>query len=101
ALALPVLSTLLVALSGQPAPAQASRSLAGTPGQASVTISAAAVASSAHYQANLALNCTPSFCSGDFPAPGAKHQLNLTRINCVLVATAGSTFSDGDIALQN
>jgi hypothetical protein len=29
------------------------------------------------------------------------HQLNITRVSCVLLATAGSEFLDGIISLQN
>jgi hypothetical protein len=59
----------------------------------------ATVVSTAHYQHELFLNCSSSFCSGDFPKPGANHQLNLTRANCELIGQSGSTFALGLVEL--
>jgi hypothetical protein len=98
ALTLSMLSALLVTLSGQPSPAQLSRAFtpAGSPGQANVLVGeAATVLSSMHYQARLFLTCNGTTCSGEFPAIAAKRRLNLTRMTCALVGTAGSTFSAG------
>ena len=60
----------------------------------------AAITSTAHYQAQISLTCGGS-CEGDFRRPGVNHQLNITRVSCVLLATAGSEFLDGIISLQN
>lgn len=104
ALALPVLSALLVMLSGQPSTGQISRAFvpAGKAGETEVVVGAAAtVLSSVHYQARLVLTCADESCAGKFPKPGAKRRLNVTRITCFLVGTAGSTFSIGGVQLQN
>jgi hypothetical protein len=100
------LSGLLLALSGQPSPAQTSRALAaaGKPGQTNVIIGqAATVASSVHYQAQRFLSCSggSTECSGDFPVVGANHRLNLTRISCIIAANGGSTYEQGQARLQN
>jgi hypothetical protein len=59
----------------------------------------AAITSTAHYQAQIGLTCGGA-CEGDFRRPAANHQLNITRISCVLIATAGSEFLDGIISLE-
>jgi hypothetical protein len=64
-----------------------------------MTANAATVASTAHYQLQINLTCSDKTCSGDFPAPGVKHRLNLTQMNCLLQASASSTFSLGGFAV--
>ena len=97
-LALPMLSGLLVlSLSGGPSPAQEPGSPA--PGQVTEAIApAATVVSTVHYQAELGLMCVGGTCSGAFPRPGARRQLNVTRMSC-LMGSSGSTFSHGIIEL--
>jgi hypothetical protein len=58
----------------------------------------AAVLSTVHYQAELTLQCGANSCAGNFPRPGAKRRLNITRITCLLQAT--STYDRGWIALR-
>jgi hypothetical protein len=105
ALALPMLSALLVTLSGQPSPAQTSNAFApaGKPGEAQVMAGTeATVLSSVHYQARRVLSCGGSpLCSGSFPAVGAKRRLNVTRMNCFIQGTAGSTFSAGAVEMMD
>src|SRR5690348_3633650 len=101
ALALPVLSALALVLVSAPSPAQTSRALAPnlTPGQARVmTAAAATVVSSVHYQAELDLSCG-GYCGGDFPAPGAHHQLTVTRVSCLLESSGASTVQTSWIEL--
>jgi|SRR3954469_23955044 hypothetical protein len=74
------LSGLLLALSAQPS-------------------QAVTVTSTAHYQRQFNLNCSGTQCGGTIPAPGAKRQLNLTRMNCFVAATSGSQFGHGEIIL--
>jgi hypothetical protein len=103
-LTLPMLSAVLVTLSGQPSPAEPSGTFApaGSPGQANVMVGqAATVLSTAHYQAQLTLSCGGSSCGGNFPTIAAKRRLNVTRIACGINASAGSTFSVGEIVLAN
>jgi hypothetical protein len=72
ALALPVLSALLVMLSGQPWTGQISRAFvpAGKAGETEVVVGAAAtVLSSVHYQARLVLTCADESCAGNSPSP--------------------------------
>jgi hypothetical protein len=83
ALALPMLSALLVTLSTGAIPAQA-----------------ATVLSTAHYQKQLVLTCSGATCSRNFPAPGPKRQVNITRMSCIFVGTAGSTLSYGAVTLN-
>ena len=97
------LSGLILALSGQPSPAQTSHAFmpAGKPGEAQVLVgAAAAVLASAHYQARLVLNCSGFGCFGVFPAVATKRQLNLTRMNCLMEADDGSVFSHGVVRLE-
>lgn len=97
------LSGLILALSGQPSPAQTSHAFmpAGKPGEAQVMVGAeATVLSSAHYQARLVLNCAGIGCSGVFPAVATKRQLNLTRMNCLMQAESGSVYSHGLVRLE-
>jgi hypothetical protein len=104
ALTLPFLSALLVSLSGQPLAAQPAPVFAasGSPGETNVMVAqAATVVSTAHYQAQLTLGCANSTCAGDFPAVAAKRRLNITRITCGIVGSAGSTFSIAQALLQN
>lgn len=82
-LTLPMLSALLITLSGGAMIAQA-----------------ATVTSTDHYQKQIKPTCSGVDCSGNFPAPGAGHRLNLTRITCLLNGTAGSTFAIGGIILH-
>lgn len=101
---MPMLSALLVTLSGQPSPAQTSNAFApaGKPEEAQVMIGAeATVLSSVHYQARRVLSCGGTLCSGNFPAVGPKRRLNVTRMNCFIQGTAGSTFSIGVVQLKN
>jgi hypothetical protein len=99
--ALPMLSVIVLSLSGAPSPAQAPGMLAPgrAPGQVVETIgTAATVVSTMHYQAELGLTCIGGTCSGAFPHPGARRQLNVTRMSC-LMGSSGSTFSHGVIEL--
>jgi hypothetical protein len=52
-----------------------------------------------HYQAELALKCTGSLCSGDFPQLGRKRRLNVTRMTCLMRGSDGSTYDLGRIEL--
>jgi hypothetical protein len=93
-----------MALSAQPVPADAARTFkpAGTPGQANVIAGAAAtVVSSVHYQAKPAMNCSGGTCSGVFPPPGPKHQLNVTRMACKIVAGGTEMLAFGELYLVN
>jgi hypothetical protein len=104
ALTQPVLSILLIALSGQPASAQLPVVFkpAGGAEQPTVIIAqTATVVSSAHYQAKLALSCGGALCFGQFPTPAAKHRLNLMRMTCFLQGTTNSTFDIAEIDLLN
>ena len=64
------------------------------PGQASVVMSPAlTVLSTAHYQATVGVTCSGTTCFGNFPAPGTKKRLSVTRIYCYLQSNnAGSKF---------
>src|SRR5215208_5073655 len=103
ALTLPMLSALLVTLSGQPSPAEPSGAFvpAGSPGQANVMVGqAATVLSTLHYQAKLTLTCGGALCDGNFPAVAANRRLNLTRITCFVAGSANSTFEFGELAMM-
>ena len=58
------------------------------------------VISTQHYQEMIGLTCSNS-CTGAFSKPGAKHQTNVTRISCYILAGNGSTFTSGYAALIN
>ena len=59
---------------------------------------AATITSTVHYQAGApSSSCTATTCTLPFPKPGSKRQVNITRMNCVFFASAGSTFSHGEI----
>ena len=60
---------------------------------------AATVVSTVHYQAELVLTCIASSCTGEFPKPGTKKRLNITRMTCILLASSGSAFGTGSIEL--
>jgi hypothetical protein len=67
---------------------------------------AATVLSSVHYQKRIVLACAAGAgnennCQGFLAAPGDKRRLNITRINCALIAPPGSEFSQGGIYLRN
>jgi hypothetical protein len=64
------------------------------PGQASVVVSPVLkVLSTVHYQATVGVTCSGTTCFGNFPAPGTKKRLNITRIYCYLQSNnAGSHF---------
>jgi hypothetical protein len=101
---LPVLSALLLTMSGAPRLAEAAQSLAPklAPGQVSEMIGqAATVLSTVHYQVDLAFTCGGSGCIGDFPKPGANHRLNITRISCYMRGPSGSTFEFGEAQVQD
>jgi hypothetical protein len=104
-LVVPTLSAIfLLMLSGDPSPAQEPGPPAPqrAPGQVvEVVGSAATVVETAHYQAQLALTCGSFACFGDFPRPGARRRLNVTRMSCWLVASSGSTFAYGESRLVN
>jgi hypothetical protein len=62
------------------------------------------VISTAHYQHWVQFsNCdgSSSSCGGDFPLPGYKRQLNLTRITCHVTAPQAGIYSNAYITLQN
>ena len=92
ALLVPV-GMLFIALSADPSPAQSPGLHAGKPGQVREVIGpAATVIGTAHYQAELVLPCPGgNNCSGDFPKPGNKRRLNITRMSCSIVGVGGST----------
>ena len=56
---------------------------------------ASTILSTAHYQASIDLVCAGGSCNGDFPKPGLNHQLNVTRVSCILTGTAGSIYDLG------
>jgi hypothetical protein len=67
-----------------------------------MTAQAATVVSSAHYQTQIVLSdCTTIQCLGTFPAPGANHRLNITRINCYLLTLINARFEWGHMDLVN
>lgn len=71
---------------------------------APATSAAVTVLSTDHYQQMLTLNCSNSVCAGDFPVPGAKRRLLVTRMSCYLQAVQGasaSTFRYGYITLMS
>jgi hypothetical protein len=99
-IALPILSAMLLPLSGHPSPAQSPRLLAsqGVPGQVMETIApAATVISTRHYQVWRELTCGGSGCNGFFPRPGSKRRLNATRVSCYIYGE--STFRSGGIGV--
>jgi hypothetical protein len=101
---LAILPALLLTLFGEPSLAQAPGGLAinRAPGQAVVMIApAATVVSTFHYQAGLTLSCTSFSCFGNFPKPGAKRRLNITRMSCYILAQSGSAFHEGRITLRS
>jgi hypothetical protein len=62
----------------------------------------ATTVTSVHYQKQIFLSdCTGTFCGGAFPVPGTSHRLEITRVNCFLAASAGSTLLYGQIQLTN
>jgi hypothetical protein len=81
-----MLVSFLLSLSGHSSPAQAPGPLAlqSTPGEVrEVIVPAATVVETAHYQATLTLNCAAvAQCIGDFPKPGRRRRLNITRMSC-------------------
>jgi hypothetical protein len=103
--ALPMLSGVVcLMLSGAPSPAQQSGApvSARAPRQAVEVIAPAqTVLETVHYQAELALVCNALTCFVDFPKPGAKRRLNVTRMTCILRATLGSSAAGGYIQLRN
>lgn len=82
ALTLPILAVLLTTLSGQPS-------------------EGATVVSSVHYQKKIIMTCASVVCAGNLPAPGVGKRLNLTRMNCGLFGSGGSTISYGKLDLRN
>lgn len=92
---------LLVTMCVAPALAQNSRITPSyvKPGQLREMIApAATVVSTSHYQAELGLTCSSLLCSGDFPKPGPKRLLNITRIACY-IESPNSAFRFGAIDL--
>src|SRR5262245_12333595 len=78
-------------LFGDPSPAQQPSAIAVRPGQVLGTIApAAAVVSTTHYQATVGLSCGGNICNGQFPKPGSKHRVQITRMNCLLQGSIGS-----------
>jgi hypothetical protein len=73
------------------------------PGQVRVMVAPAttAIASSAHYQAYMGLQCDSYSCIADFPKPGRKHRLNVTRIACDLHGSVGSAFDQAFVFLRD
>jgi len=66
-----------------------------------ISAQAATVVSTAHYQKQITLACSGINCSGNFPALASKTRLNLTQMNCLIQASAGSTFSLGGVGVVN
>jgi hypothetical protein len=102
-LALPLLATIFPSLSGglsaaqEPSPIAAQRA----PGQVREVIApAATVLQTTHYQAELTLNCSNSYCNGFFPRPGAKRRFNITRMACHLAGPTGSPYWVGWLELR-
>jgi hypothetical protein len=63
---------------------------------------AATVVSTAHYQRQLTLDCPGgSICAVAFPPAAVNRRLKLTRISCLLTASSGSEFKQGQIVLRN
>ncbi len=96
-------AVVCLALSGASAAAQQAGALASAPAPGKVvevTALAQTVVETIHYQAELVLSCSPLTCSADFPRPGAKRRVNVTRVTCILRATAGSAAAGGSIALR-
>lgn len=92
-------------LSGAPAGArQPPDPLADTPapGRAVERIAPAQVVlESAHFQVELELVCNPLACFGDFPRPGVRRQVTVTRVSCLLRGTLGSVTAGGSLQLRN
>src|SRR5437016_6023722 len=80
--------------------ARATGSAMKTPGTVTEMVGpAATITSTVHYQAQLNLACGGLTCTGDFPKPGAKRQLNITRLACFFEAKPDATFRFGAIDL--
>jgi hypothetical protein len=58
---------------------------------------AATVTSTVHYQVQIDLTCNSTACTGDFPRPGLKRQINLRRVSCVVLND--QSFQLGTVAL--
>jgi hypothetical protein len=105
ALTLSVLSALFVTLSGHLLPMRVFGAIASpvVQGQENVIVGeSAAVLSTAHYQARHTLTCGGTTCLGQFPVPGTKRRLNVSRIYCLLsAATISATVHAASIELLN
>lgn len=65
------------------------------PGQSVETVGpAATVTSTVHYQVSLALTCAGAVCTADFPKPGAKRLITITRVSCAFFVTSNATVGD-------
>jgi hypothetical protein len=102
-LALLALSGMLfLLLSSDPSSAQSPGLHALKPGQVrEVVRPAATVIATEHYQAEIGLICGGFSCSGHFPKPGNKRQLNITRMSCYIINGSGSTYYNGSAELQS
>jgi hypothetical protein len=97
------LAALLLTLSGAPAPAQdrGNPALRGTPGQAREVVGrAVTVLSTVHYQVDIGLSCAEGGCFGEFPKPGTKRRINVTRVTCLFTSSVGTKFAYGFIELR-
>jgi hypothetical protein len=98
-----VVALIFLSQPSHPSAARTPLAPQGAPGQVTEVIAPAAViVATAHYQALLALNCSGLACTGDFPPPGRKRRLRVTRMSCwLLSSSAATTFRYGYIALLN
>jgi hypothetical protein len=98
-----VVALIFLSQPSHPSAARTPLAPQGAPGQVTEVIAPAAViVETAHYQALLALNCSGLACTGDFPPPGRKRRLRVTRMSCwLLSSSAAMTFRYGYIALLN
>jgi hypothetical protein len=105
-LASPLLSgLLLLSLGGSPSsagqpPALLTPSRALAPAAVQIISPHATVLDTRHYMAKVELTCSEMACLGDLPTMPAKRRLNITRANCTLLGTLGSTASGGYVELQ-
>ena len=96
-------AALFLSLLTTPSPAQGPAAFASglQAGKATESVTAAAaVVSTAYYQATLSLNCSGTSCQGDFPAVAAKRRLNLTRVSCLMSTATYSVYTAGRIDLR-
>lgn len=58
---------------------------------------AATIIGTVHYQVQINLACSNTACTGDFPKPGPKRQVNVKRVSCVVLSD--QPFQLGTVAL--